>query len=407
MTASKVTIVIPTRERPDTLAKSLKTALNQDWPNLEVIVSDNCSGPATAEIVQSMKDPRITYLNTGRRLSMSHNWEFAISGIKEGWISLIGDDDGLLPNSLGRIVRLAEQHGVEALSSNTCSYNWPSRNAKDEAILTVPMGRGAKTVDAANALRRLMNWEIDGLVLPHLYTGGLISAALVDRMRAIRGTFFQSQIPDVYSGIAITSTIDKFVFSHEPFAINGASKHSNGAALFGLQKTDFLDEGNIPFHPDLPLPDFGTFTFSMPAMVCEAFLQSQHLRPETLQITPQGQLDLILNQTTTGRELLDTWALTFASRHGFDAAPILAASRRTSISRRLAVVKAPIKNLAERYRLDRSHGLELSDVFEASLAASTILAIRPGRIRSVARTATRLAKRMLAPGGRKEAPPAV
>lgn len=393
MTATKVTVVIPTRERPDTLAKSLKTALNQDWPNLEVIVSDNYGGPATAAVVQAMNDPRITYLNTGRRLSMSHNWEFAISGIKEGWITLIGDDDGLLPNSLGRVVRLVEKHGLEALSSNTCTFKWPSQDFTGQSILAVPMGRGEKILDAKQALRRLINWELDGLTLPALYSGGLIGAGLVDRIRNIKGTFFQSQIPDVYSGVAITSAVDKFVFTREPFAITGASKHSNGAALFKLQRTAFLDEGNIAFHPDLPLPKFGTFTFSPPAMVCEAFIQSQYLRGQSMKMTPEMMLELILNQTTIGRSLLDDWIETFAQRHGINAAPIVDASRRTTLKRRIALLRAPLIDLADRFRLDASHGLPLRDVFEASIAASTILATRPARIRTLPNTLRRAYKR--------------
>src|SRR4051794_23129281 len=115
MTLSKVTVIIPTRERPDTLAKCLKTALNQDYGNLEVVVSDNCSSPETAAVVRALNDPRVKYFNTGKRISMSHNFEFATSKVEAGWIVLLGDDDGLLPNSLGRLVRLLEASGLQAL----------------------------------------------------------------------------------------------------------------------------------------------------------------------------------------------------------------------------------------------------------------------------------------------------
>ena len=393
MTASKVTIVVPTRERPDTLRSCLRTALNQDYPNLEVIVSDNFSGPATAEVVRSMNDPRITYLNTGRRLSMSHNWEFAIAGINEGWIVLLGDDDGLLPNCLGRVVRLVEAAGLEALSSETCRYNWPSRNVSEQAILSVPMKRGEEVVDARRALKRLMDWEHDSLVLPHLYTGGLISAALVKRIRNINGAFFQSQIPDVYSGVAITSSINRYLFTREPFAISGGSKYSNGAALFALQKTEFLDEGNIPFHPDMALPETGTLTFSMPAMVCESYLQSQYLRRDHYRASAAAHLELILNQTTTARDLLNEWSKRFAARHGIDHARALAASRHTPSPRRLSLLRDKIANVTSRYRVDSSYGLPLNDVFEASLAAATILTTRPSRSKSVTRTIRRVVRR--------------
>jgi hypothetical protein len=393
MTASKVTVVIPTRERPETLGACLRTALNQDYPNLEVIVSDNFSGPATGEVVRSMNDRRITYLNTGCRLSMSHNREFAIAGIDEGWIVLLGDDDGLLPNCLGRVVRLVEAAGLEALSSIPCGYDWPSRNVPEESILSVPMTRGEAVVNARRALKGLMDWEVHALRLPQLYTGGLVSAALVKRIRDVKGTFFQSQIPDVYSVIAIASSIDRYLFTHEPFAINGVSKDSNGTALFALQRTPFLDEDNIPFHHDMALPETSTLTFSLPAMLYESYLQSQYLRRDHHRASAAAYLELILNQTTTGRELLIDWSKRFAAHHGIDHARVLAASQHTPLRRRLSLLRAKIGNVTSRYRIDNSYGLPLNDVFEASLAAATIVATRPSRAKSIARTIRRVIRR--------------
>ncbi len=74
----KFTVIIPTRERADTLYYSLKTCVTQDYDDLEILVSDNFSQDNTREVVESFKDPRIRYINTGKRVSMSDNWEFAV-----------------------------------------------------------------------------------------------------------------------------------------------------------------------------------------------------------------------------------------------------------------------------------------------------------------------------------------
>jgi glycosyltransferase involved in cell wall biosynthesis len=391
--SSKVTVVIPTRERPDTLAKSLKTALNQDWPNLEVIVSDNFGGPETAEVVRAVNDPRVTYLNTGRRVSMSHNWEFAISGIEEGWIALIGDDDGLLPNSLGRVVRLAEKHGLEALSSNTCGYHWPSSNTHNDSILSVPFNRGDKRVDAKAAIKRVLDWKVDSLILPTLYTGGLISADLVNRIKSKRGAFFQSQIPDVYSGFAICGAIDEYIFTAEPFAIQGASRHSNGAALFRMEITPFLTEGNIPFHPDIPLPRSDTLTFSHPALAYEGYLQSQYIHGDFARVKPADMLELILSETHTGAEVLQEWAAAFASHHGIDFEKVAMTAKKRQRARRLSKLRGTLLNLLTRYRIGQSHELPIRDVFEASLVAAALLSTRPSLARNYLPTVRRVAKR--------------
>ena len=63
--ATKFSVIIPTRERSDTLQSSLKTCVGQDYDNLEIIVSDNFSTDNTREVVESFDDPRIRYINTG------------------------------------------------------------------------------------------------------------------------------------------------------------------------------------------------------------------------------------------------------------------------------------------------------------------------------------------------------
>ncbi|RYZ29021.1 MAG: glycosyltransferase, partial [Sphingobacteriales bacterium] len=82
MKEHKYTVVVPTRERADTLLHTLRTCVTQNYDNLTILVSDNCSQDTTEEVVRSFNDPRIQYVNTGKRLSMSHNWEFALSQVR-------------------------------------------------------------------------------------------------------------------------------------------------------------------------------------------------------------------------------------------------------------------------------------------------------------------------------------
>ncbi|MFC2016527.1 glycosyltransferase family A protein [Chloroflexota bacterium] len=49
------TVVIPTRERYDTLGHALHTCVIQNYDNLEIIVSDNFRQDHTPEIVESCK----------------------------------------------------------------------------------------------------------------------------------------------------------------------------------------------------------------------------------------------------------------------------------------------------------------------------------------------------------------
>src|SRR3954451_23482510 len=123
--STRFTVVIPTRERCDTLEWTLKTCVTQDYDNLEILVSDNHSTDRTEEVVRSFNDPRIRYVNTGRRVSMSENFEFGLSHTREGFIGFIGDDDGLLPNPLQDLAAVVKQRASKAIIWPTQAYYWP------------------------------------------------------------------------------------------------------------------------------------------------------------------------------------------------------------------------------------------------------------------------------------------
>src|SRR6476660_1337418 len=97
---TKFTVIVPTRERADTLPYCLQTIVRQKYDNLQILVSDNFSQDDTEQVVRRVADSRIVYINTGRRIGMARNFEFALSHVKDGWVTYLGDDDGLLPNGL-------------------------------------------------------------------------------------------------------------------------------------------------------------------------------------------------------------------------------------------------------------------------------------------------------------------
>jgi hypothetical protein len=68
------TVIVPTRERSETLRHTLATIVGQDYADLEILVSDNASEDETQDDVASFRDPRIRSIRTPRRLSMSRNW---------------------------------------------------------------------------------------------------------------------------------------------------------------------------------------------------------------------------------------------------------------------------------------------------------------------------------------------
>ena len=72
----KVSIGIPVYNGAKTLANTIEAAINQDYKNLEIIISDNCSIDETQIIAESYqtKDPRIKYIRQKKNIGMTANF---------------------------------------------------------------------------------------------------------------------------------------------------------------------------------------------------------------------------------------------------------------------------------------------------------------------------------------------
>jgi len=291
----KFNVIIPTRERADTLYHCLRTIVSQKYDNLDIIVSDNYSQDNTREIVASFSDSRIKYINTGKRISMSHNYAFALNHVSDGWVTIIGDDDGLLPGALAKIANVIQKMGCKAVASKWCYYYWPHCTAQENHLI-VPLKSGIELRNGREWLGKLMRGDAVYPDLPFLYTGGFVDIEAINRARDGSGSFFLSMTPDVYSAIALASVLDSYVMLMEPVTVGGVSTHSTGASCLGVgdnikPSNMFFSEGNIPFHHTLV---GGEVVKSIPIIVYESYLQAIHLHHDYLGIRLEDQLGLAL-----------------------------------------------------------------------------------------------------------------
>jgi hypothetical protein len=318
----KFTVIIPTRERCDTLRHTLRTVVEQRYANLSIIVSDNFSVDDTRRVVESFADARIRYLNTGKRLSMSHNWEFALDHVTEGWVTFLGDDDGMLPGALARVAAVIEATRAQAVVSQWRFYYWPG-SAIDPNHLMIPCSQGIEVRNSKEWLARVMRGRAGYQDLPYIYTGGFAEIGLVNAARSAEGPFFCSMTPDVYSGIALASSSENYIMLNEPLCVMGVSSHSNGASNLAPKGTTgpaekFFSEDNIPFHPSLG----SARVKSVSLIVYECYLQATHLHHDCLGIALADQVALALASARPGeRAHLGAYCAEMLRRHaGGDAA---------------------------------------------------------------------------------------
>ncbi len=405
--APLITVVIPTRERCDVLARSLHTVVSQDYANLRILVSDNCSADATRDVVHATRDPRVTYFNTGKRVSMSANWELALSQVARGWITIIGDDDGLLPGAIQRVADLAASTPLSAIKATRASYSWPSRTGTGYGRIRLPLGTGTELRSSRNWLRRLMEGQARYLDLPMLYDGGFVRSEVLDQLRARGAAVYRSSIPDVYSAVAIASIVDEYMFSHEPLAISGISAHSTGTSLLNGSKQDeetpigkFQAEGNLPLHPAIPGFRGNGYPVSEQALVYECFLQSAFLREQSAKdwsdIDHEQQLVLIMTSAGKHIDIVTEWSQTFALHHHIDFERVTARASRNRRWARLQAAPRWVRANLE-LALDGDRTLPLRDVVEASTAMAALRSTGDGLFER----ASRLGRQILARVRRK------
>lgn len=117
----RVTIAVPTFNRPEQLREAVESAQAQSYPNIEILIGDN----AGLEEVRawsrrvSARDPRVRYQSYGRNLGMAGNWNALADAADGELFLLLADDDRLLPECVQTLVDAILRHnGVLAFSNH-------------------------------------------------------------------------------------------------------------------------------------------------------------------------------------------------------------------------------------------------------------------------------------------------
>lgn len=253
-------IVIPTRNRAETLGPAIETCLSQDFEDFELLIVDNASSSATKELVESITDSRLKYIRRDEPLAMTHNWNSALSETSGQWICFIGDDDGLMPGALRTLSEITEATQARALRWDYVVYTWPDFPiAEMSSKLSVPTyygdDRPCSGLDAVKAMAEAPDVGPRG---PSIYHG-LIKRSLIEEALAT-GPIFEGPIPDYFSGTLFAALCGEFLQLSRPASIAGLSGLSNGVAHITHGKTtqtrkDFESLNSsqgLTFHSELP-----------------------------------------------------------------------------------------------------------------------------------------------------------
>ena len=107
-TDPKVSIGIPVFNGAKTLAKTIEAAINQDYKNLEIIISDNCSTDETQSIAKEFqkKDSRIRYIRQEINHGMTANFSKVFERSTGEFFMWAAHDDQHEPTFISRCLPL-------------------------------------------------------------------------------------------------------------------------------------------------------------------------------------------------------------------------------------------------------------------------------------------------------------
>lgn len=105
-----ITVLIPSYNRADYLRDSIESVLAQEGVEFAVKVCDNASTDETDDVVHSIEDPRFSYVRRAENLGWLGNFNKSLEGVETDYVTLLGDDDQMLPGSLAASVGILEKN---------------------------------------------------------------------------------------------------------------------------------------------------------------------------------------------------------------------------------------------------------------------------------------------------------
>jgi glycosyltransferase involved in cell wall biosynthesis len=119
-----VTVGIPTYNGAAKIRTAVRSVLDQGYPNLEIFISDNCSGDNTQEICMDLarQHPCIKYFRQPRNMGVMSNFQFVLSHASGDFFMWMSDDDKLDARILPEYVDFLVKNQEYALVSGQIKH---------------------------------------------------------------------------------------------------------------------------------------------------------------------------------------------------------------------------------------------------------------------------------------------
>ena len=272
------TVIIPEQNRAEYLGWTLKTCMIQDYPNFEVIISDDCSDDNSAEVAKQMaaKDSRIKVFAHDHHLGMRDNFEFALNQVRPGYVLALGGDDGICAGGIQRMYEIIKESGKELLTWPNTVYIYSDDKGNGGRLqIQRQKNKGIQILrseDFLNKIARTFHYLINEC--PMFYIKGVVSTDLIERVksRTPDHCFYYCPTPDGFSGVVLAGEVEDYAYVTEPLTLAGSTKKSQGIAYMRTDKNSrkqaeefFKDNVRKTMHAELASQQYSPFIELMTA----------------------------------------------------------------------------------------------------------------------------------------------
>ena len=121
----KIDILMATYNGEKYVTEQIESILNQDYKDINLIISDDCSKDNTREILKGYenKDSRITVFYQEENLGYVKNFEFLLKQVKSDYFMLSDQDDVWLPEKVSKSFEYLKEQNAELVFSDLTVVN--------------------------------------------------------------------------------------------------------------------------------------------------------------------------------------------------------------------------------------------------------------------------------------------
>jgi glycosyltransferase involved in cell wall biosynthesis len=275
-------VIIPTRNRARLLGYALQSVLEQNFDDVEIIVSDNCSQDETPTVVQeAVKSGRVRYVRPERVLAMPDHWEFALEQATGQFVTYLCDDDAWAPDVLARVSKLLDSTRSQLVVLNSGIYygdNWLDPAARNVASFASYTGEVLE-YESGDTLRRLYSSCQVVYDAPRMLNS-FCRREIIMRVKAASGRIFMV-CPDYSFPSLMLTEIPSWLHIDEPLHLQGVFAEGIGSTTIfnrGEPSREFareFDDSKLLRHVPLQAPVVSNY-------IAETLLMAKEKLPSKL-----------------------------------------------------------------------------------------------------------------------------